>query len=82
MQALGIQRLVTELLTDHHWETGELLPWLAESWEASPDATTWTIHLKPGVKFHDGTPFNAAAVKYNLERLLKIGLARGSFDMI
>lgn len=82
MQNLGIQRLVTELLTDHHWETGELLPWLAESWEASPDATTWTIHLKPGVQFHDGTPFNAAAVKYNLERLLKIGLARGSFDMI
>lgn len=82
MQNLGVQRLVTELLTDHHWETGQLLPWLAESWEASPDATTWTLHLKQGVKLHDGTPFNAEAVKYNLERLLEIGLARGTFDMI
>jgi len=82
MQNLGIQRLVTELLTDHQWETGELLPWLAKSWEASEDATTWTIHLQEGVKFHDGTPFDAAAVKYNLERLLEVGLARGSFDMI
>ncbi|MGF3499638.1 MAG: ABC transporter substrate-binding protein, partial [Candidatus Methanosuratincola sp.] len=33
MQNLGIQRLVTELLVDSHWETGELIPWLAESWE-------------------------------------------------
>jgi len=82
MQNLGIQRLVTELLTDHHWETGELLPWLAKSWEVSPDATTWTLHLEEGVMFHDTTPFNAEAVKYNLERLLEIGLARGSFDMI
>ncbi len=82
MQNLGIQRLVTELLTDHHWETGELLPWLAKSWEASPDATTWTIHLEEGVRFHDTTPFNAEAVKFNLERLLAIGLARGTFDMI
>jgi len=82
MQNLGIQRLVTELLTDHDWETGELLPWLAKSWEASPDATMWTIHLEEGVRFHDTTPFNAEAVKYNLERLLAIGLARGTFDMI
>lgn len=82
MQNLGIQRLVTELLMDHDWETGELLPWLAKSWEVSPDATTWTIHLQEGVRFHDDTPFNAEAVKYSLERLLEIGLARGSFDMI
>ena len=72
MQNLGIQRLVTELLTDHHWETGELLPWLAKSWEVSPDATTWTIHLEEGIRFHDTTPFNAKAVKFNLERLLEI----------
>ena len=82
MQNLGIQRLVTELLTDHNWQTGQLEPWLAESWESSPDATVWTIHLRKGVKFHDGTPFNAEAVKYNIERLLKIGLAKGSYDMI
>ncbi|MBI2888210.1 MAG: twin-arginine translocation signal domain-containing protein [Chloroflexi bacterium] len=41
---------------------------LAEKWTESPDAkvTTWT--LRKGVKFHDGAPFNAEAVKYNIER--------------
>jgi ABC-type transport system substrate-binding protein len=39
---------------------------LAEKWE-SPDATTFTFHLRKGVKFHDGTPFNSAAVKRNWE---------------
>lgn len=82
MQGLGIQRLVTENLTDLHWETGELLPNLAESWEASKDATSWTVRLRKGVQFHDGTPFDAEAVKFNLERVLDVGVAKGSFDMI
>jgi peptide/nickel transport system substrate-binding protein len=44
-------------------------PALAESWkQESP--TSWIFHLRRGVKFHDGTPFNAAAVKFNFERLL------------
>jgi ABC-type transport system substrate-binding protein len=37
-------------------------PYLAESFEHSADFTTWTIHLRPGVQFHDGTPCDAAAV--------------------
>ncbi|HSD38581.1 MAG TPA: ABC transporter substrate-binding protein [Rhodocyclaceae bacterium] len=44
-------------------------PWLAESWEISPDRKTYTFKLRKDVKFHDGTPFNAAAVKYNLDRI-------------
>jgi peptide/nickel transport system substrate-binding protein len=44
-----------------------LLPGLAESWDVSPDGKTVTLHLQKNVKFHDGTPFNAEAVKYNLE---------------
>ncbi len=44
-------------------------PALAESWkQESP--TSWVFKLRKGVKFHDGTPFNAAAVKFNFERLL------------
>jgi peptide/nickel transport system substrate-binding protein len=45
-------------------------PALAESWESSPDASTWTFHLRPGVKFHDGEPWNADAAVFGLDRLL------------
>jgi len=43
---------------------------LAESWEVSDDGTVYTFHLRQGVLFHDGTPFNADAVKYNFDRFL------------
>jgi glutathione transport system substrate-binding protein len=43
---------------------------LAESWEPSADAKTFTFKLKQGVKFHDGTPFNAAAVQAAFDRVL------------
>ena len=43
---------------------------LAESWEPSADAKTFTFKLKQGVKFHDGTPFNATAVQAAFERVL------------
>jgi len=49
-------------------------PCLATSWEVSKDGLTWTFHLREGVKFHDGAPFNAAAVKYSIEATLKLDL--------
>lgn len=80
MPNLGIIRLITETLVDAHYQTGELLPNLVERWDSSPDATTWTLYLRQGVKFHDGTPFNATAVKFTLERVLdpKVGGATAS----
>jgi peptide/nickel transport system substrate-binding protein len=50
-------------------QKGELKPMLAESWTLSPDGTQYTIKLRRGVTFHDGTPFDAKAVKWNLDRL-------------
>jgi 4-phytase/acid phosphatase/peptide/nickel transport system substrate-binding protein len=47
---------------------GKPVPSLALSWTNSDDFKTWTFKLRPGVKFHDGTPFNAAAVKFNFDR--------------
>ncbi len=48
----------------------ELVPSLAESWQASDDGLTWTFKLRSGVSFHDGTPFNAEAVVFTFERFL------------
>jgi len=48
---------------------GKVSPWLAESWTISPDGTVYTFKLRRGVVFHDGTPFDAKAVKWNFDRL-------------
>src|SRR6267378_3870071 len=49
-----------------------LRPGLAETWEQDPsDSKTWIFHLRHGVKFHDGTDFNADAVIWNLDRYFK-----------
>ena len=47
---------------------GSVSPLLAESWEVSPDLKTTTFRLRRGVKFQNGEPFNAAAVKFSFDR--------------
>ena len=44
-----------------------LKPALAESWQISPDGRVYTFHLRKGVSFSDGAPFNAEAVKLNID---------------
>ncbi len=54
-------------------------PALAESWTKSDDGLTYTFKLRSGVKFHDGTDFDAEAVKVNLERIRTLNLGPASF---
>ena len=52
---------------------GSAQPRLARSWEISDDGLAYVFHLKSGVRFHDGSEFDAAAAKYSLERILAPG---------
>lgn len=61
---------IYEGLTKYASDSTKVEPSLAESWDISDDGLTYTFHLRKGVKFHDGTDFNADAVKFNIERQL------------
>ena len=50
-------------------DDGRPAPELAQTWTANDTATEWTLTLQPGVTFHDGSPFDAADVKFTLERV-------------
>jgi len=57
---------VSEHITETLFELtpdGRIVPHLVQSYEVSEDGLVWTLHLRQGIRFHDGTPFNAAAVK-------------------
>src|SRR5688500_8129115 len=49
---------------------GEIIPWLAESWTTTDEGKTVTFKLRQGVKYHDGSVFDAESVKWNLERYI------------
>lgn len=63
----GIGRAVFDTLLAYDTK-GQLQPELAAKWSVSPDGKTYTLTLRQGVTFQDGTPFNADAVKFNLDR--------------
>jgi peptide/nickel transport system substrate-binding protein len=74
-----VGRIVFSSICDKLFDIDEklkIVPQLALSHETSADGKTVTIKLRPGVKFHDGEPFNAEAAKYSLERHLNM---KGSF---
>lgn len=50
-------------------DSGEIIPWLAESWTAADDGLSWEFTLRDDVSFTDGTPLDAEAVKVNVEHL-------------
>ncbi len=64
-----VQRQVLDSLVFQETD-GSFSPWLAKSWEVSEDGTTYTFQLRDDVTFHDGEPFDAAAVKANFDRII------------
>ncbi|MGD9397530.1 MAG: ABC transporter substrate-binding protein, partial [Candidatus Thorarchaeota archaeon] len=77
---------VYETLYTYPWEgfsSPQFVPLLAASDPlVSSDGLNYTIELRTGIKFHDGTPFNASCVKWNIERALKISFPWGPSWMI
>ena len=76
-----VKQNVNETLTELNPATGESLPRLATGWERVDDAT-WRFHLREGVKFHDGTDFDAEAAAYSIKRTMDQNLkcmTRGKF---
>lgn len=67
-ESSAVSQNIFETLVRYKDESTEVEPALAESWSTSPDGLVWTFNLKKGVKFHDGTDFNAQAVKFNYDR--------------
>src|SRR5262245_40131694 len=69
LTGMVLGRNVFDRLVEHN-EKLEIVPRLAERWETSADGRAWTFHLRKGIRFHDGSPFNAEAVKFNIDRAL------------
>jgi peptide/nickel transport system substrate-binding protein len=72
-QTLYVTRQIVDSLTDQDPATGELKPWLAQSWEASPDAKVFTFRLTDGVTFSDGTPLTADSVRNTFDSVVRLG---------
>jgi peptide/nickel transport system substrate-binding protein len=66
-----IMATIYDSLVNYKSGTVEVGPGLAESWGVSSDGMTYTFHLRQGVSFHDGTPFNAQTYVQGLDRLKK-----------
>ncbi|MCS7234075.1 MAG: ABC transporter substrate-binding protein [Synergistetes bacterium] len=68
----NVIRNIMSGLVDYKPGTLEIVPALAERWEISSDGLIYTFYLRKGVKFSDGTLFNARAVKFSIDRVFKL----------
>ncbi|MFE9653985.1 ABC transporter substrate-binding protein [Micromonospora sp. NPDC006431] len=75
-------RQMFDTLVTHKPGTADLVGGLAESWEHDAEGKVWTFNLRKGVKFHDGTAFNAAAVCFNFDRWYNMKGAAAQANMI
>lgn len=68
-----LNRNFADSLTDQDPETGEIVPWLATSWEVNDDASEYVFKLRDDVTFSDGAKFDAAAVKTAFDGIVELG---------
>jgi peptide/nickel transport system substrate-binding protein len=68
LNSTRVGRRIVETLVTFPEESTQVVPGLAESWTIARDGLTYTFKLRKGIKFHDGTPFDAEAVKFSIER--------------
>lgn len=64
---------IADLIFDslvHRDDHFQMAPWLAQSWEISPDGFTYTFHLRPGVRFHDGAALTSRDVKWTFDSVM------------
>ena len=61
-------------------DDGETVPLLVESVEPNDDYTEWTLTIREGITFHDGTPLDGAAVKFNIDACRAAPLTAGGAD--
>ena len=76
--AFQFMRATYETLVNYDPVKAELVGALADSWQASSDATSYTLHLRANVTFHDGSALTADGVKASLQRTLGIGKGESS----
>lgn len=72
MDSIKVTVNIFETLVKYEKEGSNIVPGLAESWKSSEDGKTWLFNLRRGVKFQDGTTFDANAVVFNFQRWMDI----------
>ncbi|MFI6870811.1 ABC transporter substrate-binding protein [Nocardia sp. NPDC050406] len=75
-QTIYVTRQIVDSLVDQDPESGEIRPWLAQSWFVSSDAKSFTFRLKEGITFSDNTPLTAESVKKNFDAIVALGGAK------
>jgi peptide/nickel transport system substrate-binding protein len=69
---VGPHSLTYEPLVGYNWDKNEIVPNLAYQWVVTNDSKHWTFYLREDILFHDGSLFNAQAVKFSFERTLNM----------
>ncbi|WP_405487901.1 ABC transporter substrate-binding protein [Nocardia sp. NBC_00511] len=72
-QTIYVTRQIVDSLVDQDPASGALRPWLADTWNYTADAKSFTFHLKDGITFSDGTPLTADSVRKNFDSIVALG---------